>query len=30
MNEKNINTRKIAMEDLSKIFYTGLSNKGKF
>ena len=30
MNEENINTRKIAMEDLSKIFYTGLSNKGKF
>jgi len=30
MNEKNINTRKIAMEDLSKIFYDGLSNKGKF
>ena len=30
MGEKNINIRKIAMEELSNIFYTGLEKKGKF
>jgi len=30
MGEKNINIRKIAMEELSNIFYIGLEKKGKF
>ena len=30
MEEKNINIRKIAMEELSNIFYIGLEKKGKF
>ena len=30
MGEKNINIRKIAMEELSNIFYIGLKKKGKF
>jgi len=30
MGEKNINIRKMAMEELSNIFYIGLEKKGKF
>jgi len=30
MGEKNINIRKMAMEELSNIFYIGLGKKGKF
>ena len=30
MEEKNMNIRKIAMEELSNIFYIGLEKKGKF
>ena len=30
MGEKNMNIRKIAMEELSNIFYIGLEKKGKF
>jgi len=30
MKEKNINIRKMAMEELSNIFYIGLEKKGKF
>jgi hypothetical protein len=30
MEESNVNIRKNAMDELSKIFYTGLEDKGKF
>ncbi len=30
MDESNINLRKLAMEELSNIFYIGLNKKGKF
>jgi len=30
MDDRNVNIRKNAMDELSKIFYTGLKDKGKF